>query len=58
MFDGKVVDYNRPQKNENFKQHFLNVVMPTLNKNNIVLETFDDGGIYQLDKTKIGIKII
>jgi hypothetical protein len=58
MFDGKVVKYGKPKKNENFKQHFVNVVMPTLKSKGITLETFVDVGIYQINKEEVGIRVI
>jgi len=58
MFDGRVQKYGKPQKHENFKNHFVNVIVPTVQHHVVQIETFEDVGIYQLDKNKLGINII
>lgn len=58
MFDGKVQNYGKPQKNENFKRHFVDVVLPSLFSRNIVIETFDDVAMYGLDKKSLNIGVI
>lgn len=58
MFTGKKVPYNKPQKNENFKNHFTNVILPSMRKFGISIETYSNVIIYGLDKSDLGIKII
>jgi len=58
MFDGRVQPYNKPQKNENFKNHFIKVILPSMKRFKIQLETFNNIKIYGLNKTKLGFKIL
>lgn len=58
MFNGKTQKYGKPQKNENFKQHFVNVVLPSLFSKGILIETFSDVVMYGLDKEKLKIGVI
>ena len=58
MFDGRVQKYGKPQKHENFKNHFINVIVPTIQHHGVQIETFQDVGIYRLNKKKLGIKVI
>ncbi len=58
MFDGREVKYGKPHKHDNFKNHFINVIVPTVRYHGVQIETFKDVGIYQLSKKKLGIKVI
>jgi len=58
MFDGRVQPYNKPQKNENFKNHFIKVILPSMKRFGIRLETFSNVGIYGLDKNKLGFSVL
>ncbi len=58
MFDGKEVKYAKPQKHENFRQHFINVILPTMRHYGVQVETFSDVRIYDMDKREMQIKVI
>ena len=58
MFDGKRVKYKKPRKNENFKNHFIDVILPTLVHYGVVVETYNDVGIYGLNKKKLGLRVL
>ena len=58
MFDGRIQAYNKPQKNENFKNHFIHVVLPSMKRFRIKLETFKDVNMYGLNKPELGFKIL
>ena len=49
---------NRFQKNENFKAHFLNVILPSMKKFNIKMETYESVPIYGMDKKSLEIEVI
>jgi len=58
MFDGTEVKYGKPQKHMNFQNHFVNVIVPTVQFHKVQIETFEDVGLYGLNKKKLGIKVI
>ena len=58
MFDGRIQKYGKPQKNANFQQHFTDVILPTIQSRGIQIATFEDVGMYGLNKNEFKIKVI